>query len=358
MYIYIHIPFCSSICSYCDFPKVLYCNKYIGKYLDCLEDEIKSRYKGELVKSIYIGGGTPTCLSYDELERLFNIISIFNTYNDIEYSIESNVESLSRDKIKLLSLYNINRVSLGVQSFDRGILNELNRHHSRDDVYRVVNELKRNGINNINIDLIYGVNNDINVIKNDIDYLIDLDVSHVSCYSLIIEDNTIFGINNRKYIDDGIDYDMYRYISGKLTNNNYIHYEISNYCKAGYECIHNINYWNNGYYYGFGMGSVSFINNYRISNTKNLSKYLDGYYIYSNNYEDTDTRISNELILGLRKVNGINILEFKNKYDVDIISLYNIDELIKEGMLVLRDNYLYINPKYFYLSNDILINFI
>ena len=358
MYIYIHIPFCTSICSYCDFPKLLYCNKYIDKYLDSLEKEIKSRYNNELVKSIYIGGGTPTSLSYNELERLLIIINNFNIDNDIEYTIESNVESLDIDKIKLLNKYNVNRVSLGVQSFDDNVLKELNRHHTKDDVYRVINELKKNNITNINIDLIYGVNDNLDILKKDIEYFLELNIPHISCYSLIIENNTLFGINNREYIDDNIDFDMYKYIEDKLTNNNYIHYEVSNYSKNGYQSIHNLNYWDNGYYYGFGMGSVSYIDNYRISNTKNLSKYLDNKYVDSNIYEDIDTRISNTLILGLRKVKGINILDFKKKYNRDIIDLYNIKELIDDNKLILDNNYLYINPKYFYLSNEILINFI
>ena len=358
MYIYIHIPFCTSICSYCDFPKLLYCNKYIDKYLDSLEKEIKSRYKNELVKSIYIGGGTPTSLSYNELERLLIIINNFNIDNDIEYTIESNVESLDIDKIKLLNKYNVNRVSLGVQSFDDNVLKELNRHHTKDDVYRVINELKKNNITNINIDLIYGVNDNLDILKKDIEYFLELNIPHISCYSLIIEKNTLFGINNRKYIDDNIDFDMYKYIEVKLTNNNYIHYEVSNYSKNGYQSIHNLNYWNNLCYYGFGMGAVSYIDNYRISNTKNLSKYLNGEYIDNTIYEDEDIQISNTLILGLRKVGGINVLEFKNRYNKDIRDCYNIKELIKDNKLILKDNYLYINPKYFYLSNDILINFI
>ncbi|MBQ6494537.1 MAG: radical SAM family heme chaperone HemW [Bacilli bacterium] len=358
MYIYIHIPFCTSICSYCDFPKLLYCNKYIDKYLDSLEKEIKSRYNNELVKSIYIGGGTPTSLSYNELERLLIIINNFNIDNDIEYTIESNVESLDIDKIKLLNKYNVNRVSLGVQSFDDNVLKELNRHHTKDDVYRVINELKKNNITNINIDLIYGVNDNLDILKKDIEYFLELNIPHISCYSLIIENNTLFGINNREYIDDNIDFDMYKYIEDKLTNNNYIHYEVSNYSKNGYQSIHNLNYWNNLCYYGFGMGAVSYIDNYRISNTKNLSKYLNGEYIDNTIYEDEDIQKSNTLILGLRKVGGINVLEFKNRYNKDIRDCYNIKELIKDNKLILKDNYLYINPKYFYLSNDILINFI
>ena len=358
MYIYIHIPFCTSICSYCDFPKVLYCKKFINKYLSSLKNEILSRYKGEVVKTIYIGGGTPTSLDYYELKELLEITNIFNKEENIEFTIESNIESLDLNKIKLFLNYGVNRISLGVQSFDSDILKELNRYHSKDDVVKVIDNLKKHGINNISIDLIYGVNEDINVVKKDLDLFLDIDIPHISLYSLIIEDNTIFGINNRKYINEDIDYEMYKYIENTLINNNYIHYEVSNYTKDGYQSIHNLNYWNNGYYYGFGMGAVSYIDNYRIINTKNLNKYLRDNYLDNIINEDIKTRMSNDLILGLRKTNGVNIIDFNNKYNVDIFSLYNIKNLIKDGKLMVSGNYLYINSKYFYLANEILLNFI
>ncbi len=358
MYIYIHIPFCNNICSYCDFAKVLYCKKYINKYLDNLEREIKNRYKGELIKSIYIGGGTPTSLDNFELERLLKITNIFNKDKIIEFTIESNIESLDIEKIKLFNKYNVNRVSLGVQSFNDDILKELNRYHNKDMVYKVVNDLKKNNINNISIDLIYGVNSNINIIKKDMDIFMDLDIPHVSLYSLIIESHTMFDIGNKKYIKDEIDYEIYKYMENYLIKNNYIHYEVSNYAKEGYQSIHNLNYWDNGYYYGFGMGAVSYLDNYRIMNTKSLTKYLNGEYLYDKIYENKNTIISNALILGLRKVRGINIIDFKNKYNMDIINLYNIKELINDNKLILNGNYLFINPKYYYLSNEILINFI
>lgn len=358
MYIYIHIPFCSHICSYCDFPKVLYNKKYINNYLDSLYREIKMRYKGESVVSIFIGGGTPTSLDYDELKRLFDITKLFNKSDNLEFSIESNIESLDEDKIKLLKKYNVNRVSLGVQSFNDGCLKELNRYHNKDMVFDIVSLLKKNGIVNISIDLIYGVNSDINVLKEDMTNFLELDIPHVSCYSLIIENNTIFGNYDREYIDDEIEYEMYNYIEDVLSKNGYLHYEVSNYAKKGYESIHNLNYWDNGEYYGFGLGAVSYIDNYRISNTRNLTKYIDGNYELDRVYEDRDTRISNGLILGLRKTKGIKITEFNKKYDVELLDLYNIDELIKDEKLIVDGDYLYINPKYYYMSNEILVNFV
>ena len=358
MYIYIHIPFCSNICKYCDFPKLLYDKKYVNKYLDALEKEIINRYKGELVKTIYIGGGTPTSLDCNELKRLLNITNIFNREDKIEFTIESNVESLDIDKLAILKENGVNRISLGVQSFNNNTLIELNRKHTKEMVFEVVKNIKNIGIDNISIDYIYGINENMQELQAGIDKFLELDIPHISCYSLIIEENTVFGINNRNYIDQEKDLKMYKYIEKKLIVNGYNHYEISNYSKEEYKSIHNLNYWNNGYYYGFGMGSVSYLDDYRISNTKNLSKYLNYEYLDNNIYENKETRISNTIILGLRKIDGINIEEFNSRFNTNLLDLYNIKDLIKEEKLVVRNNQLFISSKYIYMENDILINFI
>ena len=358
MYIYIHIPFCNSICSYCDFPKLLYDKKYTRNYLTTIKEEILSRYKDEEVLSIYIGGGTPTSLDLEELEYLLEITTIFKTSSKIEFTIESNVESLDIPKINLLKKYNVNRVSLGVQSFQENTLKELNRKHTKEDVFNVVNNLKQAGFKNISIDYIYGIHPNIEEVKKDIETYLELDIPHISCYSLIIEDNTVFGINKRSYITEDLEEQMYRYIEKKLTNYGYNHYEISNYAKPGFESKHNLNYWNNEEYYGFGLGAVSYLNYTRISNTKNLTKYLAKNYIESKDYENKKTRISNTFMLGLRKINGINIQDFENKYQINIITIEPVKRLLAEKKLVLKDNQLFIHPNYFYLSNEIIIEFI
>jgi len=353
--VYIHIPFCSNICSYCDFSKIYYNSKYVSRYLDTLESEIKERYNNEIVKTIYIGGGTPSSLNDKELERLFNIIKIFKLSDNCEYTMEANIENLTLNKIKLMKEYGINRVSLGVQTFDNSNLIYLNRKHNKDDVFNIINLLKLNGFNNINIDLIYGIDSNINKVKKDIDYFLELDIPHISCYSLIIENNTVIGNNNTNYIDEDIEYEMYKYIENKLEKNNYIHYEISNYSKKGYNSKHNLVYWNNEYYYGFGLSSVSFINDYRITNTKNLTKYLNGEYVDNSTFEDINEKMDNELMLGLRKIDGINLNNFKNKYNKDLFDVYDIDNLIKEKYLIIENECLKINKEYIYLSNEILL---
>jgi oxygen-independent coproporphyrinogen-3 oxidase len=335
-----------------------YNEKYINGYLDALEREIKTRYQGEVINSIYIGGGTPTSLNYNELERLLNITKMFKISNEFEFTIESNIESLDDDKIRLLKKNKINRISLGVQSFNNKCLDILKRTHTKDDTIKIIKKLKDNKLTNINIDIIYGIIDDIDVVKSDIETFLKLDIPHISCYSLIIESNTNLSINNYHNIDEDKEYQQYQFIAGILKENNYNHYEISNYARDGYQSVHNLNYWNNGNYYGFGLSAVSFLDNNRITNTRNLNKYLKGDYLDEALPEDKDTRMSNTMILGLRKLEGVDIKDFYNKYQEDIVDVFDIDELLQERLVLQEGNYLKINPNYLYLSNEILLKFL
>ncbi len=353
MSIYIHIPFCSNLCSYCDFAKFYYNSNWVDKYLESLEKEIKLRYKGEMVNTIYIGGGTPTCLDINQLEKLLKITNLFNKKN-IEFTVETNVD-LSLDKIKLLKQYGVNRISIGMQTINSRHLKFLNRNHTKDDVINLVNILKKFNFN-INIDLIYAIpSQTLNELNADLDFILNLDVNHISTYSLIIEPHTKLYIDNVSNIDEDLDYEMYKLINKKL--NKYHHYEISNFAKKGYESKHNLVYWNNLEYYGFGIGASGYINNIRYDNTKSYQNYINGRYIMEKHELDLNENISNEFILGLRKLDGIDVKEFYKKYNINITSIDIVNKLIKEGKLILTDK-LKINPKYIYISNTILVNFI
>ena len=354
MSIYIHIPFCSTICTYCDFCKMYYNKKYIDSYLNSLKTEIEERYKGEKVKTIFIGGGTPTTLDTEELTKLLEITKLFDIEDKIEFTIESNIESITEDKLRILKKYGINRLSIGVQSFSEEIIKILGRVHTKEEIYKKV-ELVKKYFDNINIDLIYAVNDNINIVKEDISNFLKLDVSHMSAYSLIIEDKTILKINNHQNINEDIDYEMYKYIEKTLEKNNYIHYEVSNYAKKGFESKHNLVYWNNEEYYGFGLGSTSYINNIRRVNTKNLTKYLNNNYLEEENYEDKRERIENEIMLGLRKLEGLNLDTFKEKYSVSFEEIYDIKNLLEQNYLIKEENKLKINKEYIYTSNEILL---
>ncbi len=357
--VYIHIPFCNYICAYCDFCKVFYNREYVNKYLDALNKEIKSIYKGELITSLYIGGGTPSSLSLDELEKLFSIISIFNLSKDCEITIECNPDSLSLDKIKLLKRYNVNRVSLGVETINDKLQDTLDRKTNKNQVVRCVNNLKRFGINNINVDLIYAIESEtLEDLEKDLDFILSLDVPHISTYSLIIEDNTKLKIKGIKNIDKSLDRCMYDFICKTLKDNSYIHYEISNFSKEGYYSKHNLKYWNNLEYYGFGVGASGYIDNIRYTNTRSITNYINGKTILDKEILTIKDMICYEVILGLRTNKGIDKKLFVEKYNTRLDELMNYKELVKNGVLVETDNYLKVREDYFYVLDEIVIQLI
>lgn len=355
--VYIHIPFCKTICSYCDFCKMFYNQKWINDYLDSLEKEIDSLYKGEEVSTIYIGGGTPNCLSFNELERLFKIISKFNKAKNVEYTIECNVELLNRAQVNLFKEYGINRVSVGVQTFNPKFLKLLNRHHTKEQVFNKINMLKDANINNINVDFIYALpGQTLEDLDNDIKLFKELNIPHISTYSLIIEKHTLLNNMNIKNIDEDLDFAMYNLINSRL--NLYKHYETSNFAKPGYESRHNLSYWENLNYYGFGLGASGYLGNIRYENTHSLTKYLKGNYLEEKEELTKNETIENEFILGLRKINGININRFYKKYNIDILSINIVNELLKEGKLINDGIHIKLNKDYIYTANGILMKFL
>ena len=354
--IYIHIPFCEQICSYCDFCKMFYSKDLVNKYLKELKNEINKTYKNELIETIYIGGGTPSCLNIEELKELFNIISTFKLSKNYEFTFECNL-NINEEKLKFLFDNKVNRLSFGVQSFNENNLKFLNRNHTKEDIFDVINIAKKIGFKNINIDLIYALpNQTLKDLENDLDLFLKLDVTHISTYSLIIEEHTVLYNKNIKNIDQDLDYKMYELINKNLSN--YNHYEISNFSKPGYESKHNLVYWNNLEYYGFGLSASSYINNTRYDNTRSINKYLEGNYILNKEELDLKQKLEYEFILGFRKIKGININDFYKKYNLNILDNEVIKKLINGNKLINDNENIYINPKYLYVENSILEEFI
>lgn len=356
---YIHIPFCDTICSYCDFCKFIKNDEWINQYLDELEKEIKSKYKGEELDTIYVGGGTPSCLNLEQLDKLFSIIKILNRSNNLEFTFECNIENIDEEKLKLLYKNGVNRLSIGIQTFYEKYLAYLNRKHNDKLIIDKINLAKSIGFKNISIDLIYALPNEtLEELNKDLDKFLNLDINHISTYSLIIEPNTKLSINNEQNIDEELDYDMYKLICNNLGKNGYTHYEVSNFAKAGYESRHNLTYWNNDEYYGFGLGASGYIDSIRYDNTRSINKYLSGNYELESHKLDKNEKIENEFILGFRKINGIDKDKFKLKYNIDIKSIEVVDRLLKENKLIEDKKNIYINPDYIYISNEILVEFI
>ena len=356
---YIHIPFCDNICTYCDFCKLKYNEDWVNRYLDSLENEIRNYYKGEKIRTLYIGGGTPSVLNIDELNRLFEIISLLNLEELEEYTFECNIESITNEKLILLKKNNVNRLSIGVQTFNPKFIKLLGRNHSVDEVFDKIEMAKMIGFNNINVDIMYALPNEtMEDLESDVDNILKLNVEHISCYSLMIEENTKLFIDKVKPIDEDIDYEMFKYIEKRLNNREYIHYEVSNYSKKGYESKHNLTYWNNDYYYGFGLSSSGYLDNYRYDNTRNLNKYLNHDYIDNITKISEDDRLKYELILGFRKLNGINKKKFEEKFNKSIYEVPNINELLSNGMLVEDEDNIFISDEWIYKSNEILMRFV
>ena len=358
--VYIHIPFCSNICSYCDFCKMYYDEEKVDRYLIALEEEIKKNYKMELIDTLYIGGGTPSCLNIKQLNKLLNILKIFKLNKEYEFTFECNIENIDEEKAKLLYQNNVNRISIGIQTFNNSLLSNLGRNHRKEDVINKINLLKKVGFNNINVDLMYALPNEtLDDLKNDIDAFLNLDINHISTYSLILEPNTIFGINNVKGVDEEKDLEMYNYICSTLSNNGFKHYELSNFAKVGFESKHNLTYWNNKEYYGFGLGASGYIDSIRYTNTRSFKHYINNVNLHVEEHLlSRKEKMENEMILGLRKIDGVNKDDFKHKYNQNIEDVFDIKSLIENKLLIDNGTNIYINPKYLYIQNSILINFI
>ncbi len=354
--VYIHIPFCSSICSYCDFSKMLYEKRIVNKYLKSLELEIKQKYGNEIIETIYIGGGTPSALDCEDLEKLFGIIKIFKLSKNVEFTFECNINDINEEKIKIFKNNGVNRVSLGVQTLKKETLEKMKREHKYENVKEKILLLKKNDIKNINVDLIYAFpNTSLNDLKEDLDKIFSLNITHISTYSLIIEPHTLLYIKNIKNIDQDLDYEMYRFICEEMKKHGFVHYEISNFCKTNYESKHNLTYWNNEQYYGFGLSASGYIDSVRYTNTRNMNDYCNRKYIAECENLSIKDKIVYELILGLRKIKGIEINKINQKYGIDLLNNKIIAELLKKGSL--EQNGLYLNIPYekIYTENEVLM---
>lgn len=352
--VYIHIPFCSSICSYCDFCKFLHNDKWASLYLEVLNHEIDEYYEDDTVKTIYIGGGTPSVLSTSNLIKLFKIIKKFKLNEEYEFTFECNVNDITEDLLILLKENGVNRISIGVESFNKYKLKFLNRKHTKEEIFNNI-KLCKKYFKNINVDLIYALPiENMLVLRNDISNLLELNVDHISTYSLIIEEHTALYNKKIKPIPEELDYKMYKYICNKLKRKGYKHYEVSNFARNNKESVHNLTYWNNDEYYGFGLGAHGYINNVRYENTRNFNKYLNNEYRFNELMVSIQEEMENELMLGLRKLEGVSINEFYNKFDKDIFEVFKLQDAIDKKYLINKDGYIFIPEDKIYVMNEII----
>lgn len=357
--VYIHIPFCNSICSYCDFCKVVYNHDWVNPYFERLKEEIDNSYLGEEIETLYIGGGTPSCLSLEELEALFQVLSKFRLSRDVEFTFECNLKDLGEEKLEFLYHHGVNRLSIGIESFNEDKLQFMNRESDFTDAKQKIELARKIGFKNINVDLMYAIPKEsIKTLEKDLKYILKLKPEHISTYSLIIEKNTLVGLNKIKPIEEERDSKMYEVICKTLKKAGYQHYEISNFAKEGYKSKHNLTYWDNEEYYGFGCGASGYVAAIRYENTKSLTEYLKGNFVSSKSLMSKVDNMENELILGFRKIEGINLEKFFDKFEENMQNIFPIKPLVKSGDLVYKDGYVYIHPKKLYVMNEILIKLI
>ena len=357
--LYIHIPFCKSICSYCDFPKMVSSDCIKTKYVSKLIKEISS-YKKHFkeIDTVFIGGGTPNSLSLELLEKIF--ISIDDVLKKSkESTIELNPELITYDLCALLKKYNFTRVSLGIESIKEETIKLINRSHNKKMVIDSIKLLKDFGINNINCDFIFGFPyEDMNDIKNNLDFIKSLDITHVSYYSLILEDKTVFKYQYDKGIlklpDDDLVADMYYYIKKELENMGYHHYEISNFAKNGYYSLHNLKYWNCIEYIGCGLAAAGYLSEIRYENCSKMKDYLENdiVIIDSIKIENIDKK-KEFMMMGLRLVDGVSQKKYFELFKNDLLTDFKdeIERLLKKDIIEINGDKIKIKPDKLFLAN-------
>lgn len=376
--LYIHIPFCVRKCLYCDFysiptgkgpvPRRLADLPMEGQpgFLDALDREFAGAPSDFIPESVFIGGGTPTELSDDEFERLFDLIHRrFNLSHVSEWSCESNPGTLTPRKVDIMLSAGVNRVSLGVQSLTPSVLEFIGRIHSPDEAIDGYRLLRDKGVQNINLDFMYGIpGQTIDMLRADLQRAVELSPEHLACYCLIFEDGTpLTELRNKGYlkeVDDDAELQQYQMVRELLTGAGYLHYEISNYCRPGRESCHNKLYWGAGEYVGFGPSAHSHWKGRRFGNIRNLEEYnhrlLSGRSVLQ--FEEAlspEARAREALVMYLRRMGGVSRGEFRSAtgYDYADLCREEIDWLKQIGMLQDDGEHLRLTPEGVFVSDAV-----
>lgn len=374
--IYVHIPFCVKKCDYCDF--ISYSDKfnlqeeYVKQLIEEIEDN-RDLLKQNDITTIYIGGGTPSSINPELvksiLDRIYEEANIKNK-DKIEITIEVNPGTVTKNNLQMYKNCGINRLSIGLQSTNNNILKSIGRIHNYEQFFDTYNWAIEAGFNNINVDLMLGLpNQTINDLKQSLERIVNLKPipNHISVYSLIVEEGTIIEkrINSGELIlpEEEEERNQYRYTKNYLELNGYKHYEISNFARKGFESKHNMNCWEQKQYVGFGLASHSYINGCRYSNTDNLEEYLS--------YKSKDIKIIHEkqsiedmkkeyMLLGLRKLDGVNISKFKEKFGENPIYIFRneLQKLVEEELIEIDLDNIRLTNKGLDFANLVWENFV
>ncbi len=346
--IYVHIPFCISKCKYCDFISFACNNKKIEEYFDVLikEIECKKNCTNKEITTIYIGGGTPSVPDSKYIVQVINYIrSVFKVSKECEITIEVNPGTVTKEKLLDYKSVGINRISIGLQSTSDRILKLLGRIHNYEQFISTYNLAKEAGYNNINIDLMLGIPTQTeSELIDSLEKVIKLNPSHISIYSLIIEENTelqrLIDNNELQLPEENVERKMYWKTKRILEKKGFKQYEISNFAKKGYESKHNLDCWNQEEYAGMGLAAHSYINRKRFSNLDNINKYIKNKEnlienIVVNEIQNKENQAKEYMMIGFRKINGISISEFERKFRINPLFYFRfeIDNLVEKGLI-------------------------
>lgn len=370
--IYVHIPFCKKKCDYCDF--ISYCNKdnLIKDYVEALKIEIQSQNIKPEITTIYIGGGTPSYIDSKYIIEIIGKIKEKKVSPNAEITIEVNPGTVTKEKLEDYKICGINRISIGLQSTNNILLKEIGRIHDFDQFIETYKLAQKVGFKNINVDLMLGLPNQrIKDLKESLEQVLKLKPKHISVYSLIVEDGT--PITNKiekgelQLPDEELERNMYWFVKNTLELNGYKHYEISNFAKKGYESKHNLNCWNQKEYIGIGVAAHSYRDITRYSNTENIEEYIENVKKGEFNKNKIIHEVQKEddakkeyMLLGLRKINGVDINQFKNKFGDNPIYLFRneLKKLTDEKLLIIDNNNIKLTNKGLDLANLVWEEFI
>ncbi|EOA3442274.1 radical SAM family heme chaperone HemW [Enterococcus hirae] len=371
---YIHIPFCEHICYYCDFNKVFLEGQPVDEYVEMLLKEMEITLKQHPVKeleTLYVGGGTPTSLTAVQLDRLLaGAREILPFKEGKEFTVEANPGDLTKEKLQVMKNYGVNRLSMGVQTFDNRLLKKIGRKHTAEDVYQTMRFLEEENFTNVSIDLIYALpGQTLEGYRETLNQALALDLPHYSLYSLILENKTMFmnwvRQGRLELPDQETETRMFEETIQAMEKKGRHQYEISNFGLEGHESKHNLMYWNNDHYFGFGAGASGYLGNKRYRNKGPIQHYLRPLRAGELPVLETEVllrenQIEEEMFLGLRKKIGISKQHFYERYQQTIELLYSkvLTDLEKEGLLVNESDRIYLTPKGTFLGNEVFERFL
>ncbi|WP_018756767.1 radical SAM family heme chaperone HemW [Paenibacillus terrigena] len=372
--LYIHIPFCTNKCFYCDFNSYVLKGQPVMEYLEAMEAEMAlttEMQPPDVIETIFVGGGTPTVLTPEQMAYfLASVHRAFpSMHPNLEFSMEANPGTTDLEKLRVMHAGGVNRISFGVQSFNNQLLSEIGRIHNTDDVYRSIENARAAGFDNMSIDLMFGLpNQTLEMLDDSITKALALDLPHYSIYSLKVEENTLFHTmyqkNQLPLPDEDIELEMYLLLMKRMKEAGYEQYEISNFAKPGKASRHNMKYWLNESYYGIGAGAHGYVNRQRHVNIKGVQAYNDashkGLLRLDQFAVNANEAMEDFMMVGLRMMQGVTRTHFTEQFGVDLDDVYapQLNKLLQAGLIEATTDGYKLSDRGVLFGNDVFAEFI